>query len=116
MRGLSARTQAIRLLLMAVLALPLPATGKTADGVIGPMMVPVTEGRGPSERIVGFRVALDAAAQRLKSDDVGRLGQAPISDSGAAQREAGVAVGRRCWAIARAPSAPPRPRWFRAMR
>ena len=77
--------------LTALLAPPAPA--QSLQGLVGPMLVPKVEGNGPAAHVTGFAIAPGAAAQRLKSDDIARLGQALIARSGEAQREADLNLG-----------------------
>ena len=82
------------IVLVSAMFLIVPAAvAQTFDGVIGPLILPMTKGSGPSEQITGFKIAPDAARNRLNDDDIGQLGQALISNSGADQREAELNLG-----------------------
>jgi hypothetical protein len=75
----------------ATLALALALNGavkaQQPDAVTGPLIEVVTEGKGPSEKVIGFRLAKDAARHRLPDADVAALSQALVAGDRAREVE-----------------------------
>ena len=73
--------------IMALAVVPV-ALAQTVSTPPAGLIAPVTQGKGPAERVTDFQITPTAAQQRLRSDAIGRLGQALVAKSGEAQRQA----------------------------
>lgn len=93
------RTFLIRAVWALVLACT-PIAGAQAQAGntdIGPLLIPVTEGRGPGEHVVEFKIAADALSHRLPDDPVSALGQALLDKNRSAERIAAEELARQAF-------------------
>lgn len=81
--------------LSASLALGGPVRAQQAGATLGPLIEAVTEGKGPGEKVTGFRMARDAAAYRLPDADVAALGRALAGGSDAARTDSARDLGMK---------------------